>query len=427
MLRTAGQAEAWLATATDIDDLQRALTAAQESEEQLRLAVDAAQLGIYVFDLATGEHTWSSELKGIFGLPPGSAPPRRIVDFIHPEDRTHFEAVRKASLDPAGQGVFQDEHRIHRPDGSERWVFVKGRVSFDAHGRCRKARSGLGIVLDITERKLAERALVQSETRYRMLFEHANDIVATLELNGRIVSINPAAREILGFAPEELIGKTIYEFVPREQMAMQEAVLQSKVEGQVSTQYDLEVATKDGRRRILGINSRLVFDAAGKPILIHSIARDITERKEADVRQQLLIRELQHRTKNLLAVIQANGSIIFWAPFAAIFFSLERPVSMPWLRIALAQGLIAITLVVACLTAAKQWPAAMLDYQTALGAPWIDLLGIKVYAPWKLLVWWLSFDVQATGGVCTRRRRCRVWWSCQRSRRHRGSHLASQP
>ena len=68
---------------------------------------------------------------------------------------------------------------------------------------------------------------------------------------------------------------------------------------------------------------------------------------------------------------------------------------MPWLRIALAQGLIAITLVVACLAAATQWAAAMLDYQTALGAPWIDLLGIKVYAPWKLLVWWLSFDAQA--------------------------------
>ena len=100
-----------------------------------------------------------------------------------------------------------------------------------------------------------------------MLFEHANDIVAILEPNGRIVSINPAAREILGFAPEELIGKTIYEFVPREQMAMQEAVLRSKVEGQVSTQYDLEVATKDGRRRILGIDSCLVFEMpAGKPI-----------------------------------------------------------------------------------------------------------------------------------------------------------------
>ena len=154
----------------------------------------------------------------------------------------------------------------------------------------------------------AERALAQSEMRYRLLFEHANDIVATLELDGRIVSINPAAREILGYEPEELIGKTIYEFVPREQIAMQEALLKRKIEGGTSTQYDLEVVTKDRRRRILGINSRLIFDMSGNPTYIHTNARDITERKNAEVRQQVLVRELQHRTKNLLAVVQAIAS-----------------------------------------------------------------------------------------------------------------------
>ena len=68
---------------------------------------------------------------------------------------------------------------------------------------------------------------------------------------------------------------------------------------------------------------------------------------------------------------------------------------MPSLRIALAQGLIAIALVVACLAAATQWTAAMLGYQAALGAAWIDFLGIRIYAPWKLFVWWLTFDAQA--------------------------------
>ena len=88
---------------------------------------------------------------------------------------------------------------------------------------------------------------------------------------------------------------------------------------------------------------------------------------------------------------------------------------MPSLRVALAQGLIAMALVVACLAAATQWAAAMLGYQPALGAPWIDLLGLKVYAPWKLFVWWLAFDAQAPdvfaragavaalGGSCQRR------------------------
>ena len=99
VLRRWGKADAWLVTATDIDDLQRALIAAQEGEEQLRLAADAAQLGIYVYDLVTGEHSWSLELKRIFGIPPDSPAPRSIADLIHPDDRARFEAVRAASLD----------------------------------------------------------------------------------------------------------------------------------------------------------------------------------------------------------------------------------------------------------------------------------------------------------------------------------------
>jgi type IV secretion system protein VirD4 len=64
-------------------------------------------------------------------------------------------------------------------------------------------------------------------------------------------------------------------------------------------------------------------------------------------------------------------------------------------RFALAQGLIAITVVVACLVAATQWVAAMLGYQAALGTSWIDIFGFKIYAPWKLFAWWLAFDALA--------------------------------
>ena len=81
------------------------------------------------------------------------------------------------------------------------------------------------------KRKRAEQALAMSEARYRMIFEHANDIVLTLELDGRIVTINPAVRDILGYQPEELIGKSIYEFVPTQLMPMQLDMLQRKLQG----------------------------------------------------------------------------------------------------------------------------------------------------------------------------------------------------
>ena len=305
VLRLAGRSEAWLVTATDIDDLQRAVADARHSEERLRLAAEAAQLGIYSFDLDSQEHVWSPELKDIFGLPETAAPPPHVLECIHPDDRPRFEALRRASLDPQGEGSFQDEHRILRPDGSVRWVLVRGRVAFAGEGASRRPVRGLGLVLDVTNRKTAEQMLAQSEARYRTLVENASDIVAMLALDGRILSVNPAIHRILGYTPEEVIGRTLAEFVPADQMPMQYVMLDRKLKGEPSTRYDLEVITKGGQRRVLEVSSRLVFDDAGLPAAVHSVARDISERKEAEARQRLLVGELQHRTRNLLAVIQA--------------------------------------------------------------------------------------------------------------------------
>jgi len=312
MLWSAGRVEAWLVTATDIDELRQAMTVAQESGDRLRLAAEAAQLGIFSFDLATREQVWSPELKAIFGLEPEAPAPGNVLQHIHPDDREHWRAERDASLDPNGPGILKSEHRILRSDGTIRWVLVKGRMSFVGEGLQREARRGIGFVLDITERKASERALAESEQRYRTLVDNANDLVATLDLEGRFTSVNPAVERIIGYKPQELIGVHVDRLVPPEMLAMQDEVLRRKLDGEPSTQYELEVLEKDTNRRVtLDVKSRLSFADDGKPVAIHSIARDITERKEADARQALLVRELQHRTKNLLAVVQSIATSTF--------------------------------------------------------------------------------------------------------------------
>jgi PAS domain S-box-containing protein len=306
VLRNRTPFEAWLATATDIDDLQQALLATQESSEQLRLAAEAAQLGVYVFDLRTKAHVWSPELKAIFGLSVDHLPPKDIVEWIHAEDRERFRSLRQASLDPSGSGAFQDEHRIVRRDGAVRWVYVKGRVSFIGDGSERLPSRGLGLVLDITDRKLVEQSLARSEERFRALVESASDIVATLDLEGRITSVNPAVERVLGYKPQELIGTPLSHFIPSDEEAMHQSMLQRKLDGERSTQYEMHLLGRDGRQRFtLEVNSKLMLDVDGKPAGIHSIARDVTDRKAAEARQAVLIRELQHRTKNMLAVIQS--------------------------------------------------------------------------------------------------------------------------
>jgi PAS domain S-box-containing protein len=306
LLKSAQKLNVCLATATDIHDLQLVLLLAQQSAEQLRLAAASTQLGVYSFDLETREHTWSAELKAIFGLPADAPVPQEIAEHVHPQDRARFEALRRKSFDAAGPGTFQDEHRIMRPDGSVRWVFVKGRVSFMGEAGARTPKTGLGFVLDITERKIAEEALAHSEERYRLLVDTANDIVATLDLDGRFTSINPAVHRILGYKPDELIGMPLRALIPENELAIHESMLRRKLEGEEATRYEMEVFGKDGRQRhTLEVNSRLMFNADRQPIGLHSIARDVSERKAAEARQKILVRELQHRTKNLLAVIQS--------------------------------------------------------------------------------------------------------------------------
>src|SRR5436853_4640319 len=83
-------------------------------------------------------------------------------------------------------------------------------------------------------------------------------------------------------------------------------MLKQNLGGQSATTYEMEIFGKERQQRFtLELNSRLLFDDAGKPAGVHAIARDVTERKHAEARQLVLIRELQHRTKNLLAVVQS--------------------------------------------------------------------------------------------------------------------------
>src|SRR5262249_41927793 len=163
------------------------------------------------------------------------------------------------------------------------------RVSFSGEAGARKPKGGFGFVLDITERKIAEQALAHSEERYRALGNTANDIVATLDLEGRFTSINPALQRILGYPPPEL--DRVRQLIPPDELATHEFMLKRKLDGEESTRYEMQVFGRDGRRHTLEVNSRLMFNADRQPVGLHSIARDVSDRKAAEARQNILLRE----------------------------------------------------------------------------------------------------------------------------------------
>ena len=158
------------------------------------------------------------------------------------------------------------------------------------------ATPSLVLSADVATRRL-------SEERHRALVEHANDIVATLDLDLRFTSVSPAIERVLGFAPAEVIGRSLRRHVRREHLHTHAEML-NQLQGAPSTQYEVEVLTTVGVPRVLEVNSKLITDATGKPVAIHAIARDITERKEAK-RAEAHVAELDHRVKNVLATVIA--------------------------------------------------------------------------------------------------------------------------
>ncbi|MET0542832.1 MAG: ATP-binding protein [Variovorax sp.] len=140
----------------------------QEKEEQLRLAIDAADVGLWDVDVPTRTLYWPARVKAMFGISPhAEATLDDFVACLHPEDAPAVLQAFEAAQDPAQRTVYDVEYRtVGKEDGRVRWVAAKGRGLFDDAGRCIRA---IGTAIDITARKEAEALQAASRTRLEVL------------------------------------------------------------------------------------------------------------------------------------------------------------------------------------------------------------------------------------------------------------------
>lgn len=125
------------------------------------------------------------------------------------------------------------------------------------------------------------RRIAALEARYRQLFENANDIIYTRDLEGKITSLNRTAERLLGYKKEEAIGRSINEFLPPEHRRLMAEVNQHMLAGKGSETFAAEIYAKDGRRIPLEIRLSVIYEDA-KAVGIQGIARDVTERKRVE-------------------------------------------------------------------------------------------------------------------------------------------------
>lgn len=148
----------------DMTEWRRVEAKLADSEEQLRLAVEATGLGLFDRDLLTGELRWSARTKAIFGLPP-DAPitVERYLAMIHPDDRLRVLAAIDGALDFEAPGRYDVEYRCLWDDGTTRWVHSRGQAVFEGHGADRRPVRFVGTLQDVTARKEAEAQLKEAK------------------------------------------------------------------------------------------------------------------------------------------------------------------------------------------------------------------------------------------------------------------------
>lgn len=185
-------------------------------------------------------------------------------------------------------------------DGKEKWVEQIGSLISEGDEIV-----GLQfIVRDISGRKNAEEALLTSEQRYRALFELNQDAVYLLDTEGHYLAVNQNGAEILGYSPEELIGRSMEINIPPDELGNSRLQLETLLAGETLPIYQRTFMRRDGTEFPVEVTIALVRDSDGEPLHIQSIVRDISERVAADKSLQSNL----NRTQGLYQISRSTTS-----------------------------------------------------------------------------------------------------------------------
>ncbi|MGB0121457.1 MAG: EAL domain-containing protein [Solirubrobacterales bacterium] len=220
--------------------------------------------------------SWSDQMFRVFGHEIGGIVPsyESYILSIHPDDRPHTESSLRRAMETFEP--WEETKRAFKADGTEFLLATQGRVQSGPDG---KPARMIGVCGDVTSKVEAE----QARSQLAAIVRSSHDAITSQDCEGRFISWSPGAERVFGFSADEVVGRHVSEIFPGEACANNLAVIAKINAGFRDEQaYDAERLHRDGTPMMISVSSTPVLDVDGKLVGVASIARDVTEIREAE-------------------------------------------------------------------------------------------------------------------------------------------------
>lgn len=268
----------------------RSVHEARTDDERFRALTQRLPIGVYELD-AAGRITYLSErCAAISGLAYDETVNDRWRDAVHPDDRARVQA---AFADRAARDVPAVFRLVHR-DGRVVWVRSELTAVRGADGA---VEGYLGVLIDVSESKHTEAALRASEYRYRQFVEAAAEGIWVIDAEGRTTFTNPRMGEMLGWTPDEMLGRPLFDFMSDEGRAIARANLERRKQG-IAEEHDFQFVHRGGAAVWTRMSTRPLFEGEAYVGALAMVS-DVGVRRSAEEKIRQLNDDLAHRNREL--------------------------------------------------------------------------------------------------------------------------------